>query len=182
MADNTKSKKELKIDTLLADVRSGNSTKAKGAIQSLKVHGDSTVIEPLLRVYTDPKFEDLKSEIHAFLSDIHDETARPEFVRVAEEITELRNDVLNIVWNSKMDFSGYIDSIVALAVEGDFMTTVECLTIIENMQGPFEEMDLIECQMALAKYPEHPSKSEQKDQLISEIALLIQDIERNIEG
>ena len=176
--------KKLKTAALLAEVLTATTAKAKVALQSLKTHGDVSIIEPLIRFQGSEDGAELRADIHEFLADVHDDQAIPEFIRIAEEeeLTAYRNDVLNILWNSKLDFSGYIDSIVTLAVEGDFMTAMECLTIIENMEGPFEELDIFECHLVLAKYPTHPSKSEQKDVLISDIAEFIQRVEREIEG
>ena len=181
---NKENAKKLKTAALLAEVLTATTAKAKAALQSLKTYGDVTIIEPLIRFQGAEEGAELRADIHEFLADVHDDLAIPEFIRIAEEedLAPFRNDVLNIIWNSKLDFSGYIDSIVTLAVEGDFMTAMECLTIIENMEGPFEELDIFECQLVLAKYPNHPSKSEQKDRLISDIAEFIQRAEREIEG
>lgn len=179
-----KNGKKLKIQVLLDEVQSDNLEKAKAALQSLKVHGDITVIEPLLRYQLSADGEKMKTEIHIFLADIFDVKAGPEFIRLLGDSSSIdyRVDLLNVLWNSKLNFSEYIDKFVEMAVDGDFLTAFECLTIIENLSGPFDEAAIIESQISLGKYTNHPSKSEQKDQLISDIAMVIQEIERSIDG
>ncbi len=179
-----KSTKKLKIQVLLKEVQSENMEKAKAALQSLKTHGDVSVIEPLLLFQASPEGKEMKFDIHVFLADIHDVKAVPEFMRLLDEptSTEYRVDLLNVLWNSKLDYSEHISKFVEMAVEGDFLIALECLTIIENLAGPFEEEAIIESQLSLGQYATHPTKSEQKDQLISDIAVVIQAIERSIDG
>ena len=61
------------------------------------------------------------------------------------------------------------------------METLECLTIIENMEGPFMEEDILESQLHLKRYLEGEGQQDkQKAQLLSEIALLIKDINEGL--
>ena len=179
-----KDTKKLKIKSLLDEVRTQDTTKAKAALQSLKIHGDISVIEPLLHFQACPDGQEMKFDIHVFLADIHDDKAVAEFMRLLHEPTSsaYRVDLLNVLWNSKLDYSEHISTFVEMAVEGDFLTAFECLTIIENLAGPFDEEAIIESQISLGQYATHPTKSAQKDQLISDIAVVIQAIEREIEG
>ena len=72
---------------------------------------------------------------------------------------------------------------VDLALKGDFIITLECLTIIENLDGPFSEKSVMESQVLLGAYAEsNPDKNSQKGMLISEIALLIKDFQRIVDA
>ena len=52
---------------------------------------------------------------------------------------------------------------------------------IENMEGPFMEEDILESQLHLKRYLEgEGQQNEQKAHLLSEIALLIKDINQNL--
>ena len=87
--------------------------------------------------------------------------------------------LLSTIWNSPLDYSSYLAEFVSLAVKGDFMVTLECLTIIENLEGPFIESSILESQLLLKDYHEGLyQKDQQKDHLISEIALLLKDMDR----
>ena len=52
------------------------------------------------------------------------------------------------------------------------MESVECLTILENLEGPFEEEQLMEAQVILSGMKDK-SFDHQKSTMISEIALLV---------
>ncbi|MFL5752061.1 MAG: hypothetical protein ACJ76F_01535 [Bacteroidia bacterium] len=42
-------------------------------------------------------------------------------------------------WESGLDFSEHLEAFVELAIEGDYFTTLEASTVIENMEGAIEE-------------------------------------------
>ena len=101
-------------------------------------------------------------------------------VLLNEETEVFRIKILTSIWNSKVDYSDYLAQFVKLAAEGGFMETLECLTVIENLDGPFEEEQFFESQIALKNYLDNrKSSNDEKAQLMSEIALLIKDLEEN---
>ena len=92
----------------------------------------------------------------------------------------IRKEILTTIWNSPLDYSLYLQDFVKIAVENDYLTTLECLTVIENFDGPFEEKSLLESLLYLKDYHEEKyPRSKEKDQLMSEIALLIKDFEQD---
>jgi hypothetical protein len=71
---------------------------------------------------------------------------------------------------------------VDLAIDGSFEIAIECHTIIEQMDGPFDEAQVLECQLLLGAYKDVPKRSAQKDLLIADIAAKLGDIDADIEG
>jgi hypothetical protein len=63
-----------------------------------------------------------------------------------------------------------------LASQGDFLEALDCLTIIENMSGPFDESQLLESQLLLKEYVEERApQTDQKAQIMSEIAWFVKE-------
>ena len=92
----------------------------------------------------------------------------------ANEKPETIISITPCIWNSKHDYSRYISDFVSLAVEGDYMMALESLTIMEQMNGPFDESWLLESQLFLKEYVEKPQrKDERKDKILSDIAYFI---------
>jgi hypothetical protein len=86
-------------------------------------------------------------------------------------------------WQNKLDFTPFLPDFVALATEGDFFEAFECLTVIENMEGPFEETQILESQLYLKEFLQSDKgKNDQKDQIISEIAILLKYFDQDIEA
>jgi len=180
MVDKTQGNKLKKI---LEDLNSTDEKKISKAIKSLEAHGDSSVIKPLADKLLTGVSDKNKAGIVELLSSLKDTSVCAEIMDIIEDPNYLtiRQSVLSAIWNTKVDFSNYIDEFVLIAVEGDFMESLDCLTIIENLEGPFMEENILECQLHLRNYLESDApKDEQKAQLLSEIALKIKDINEGL--
>lgn len=180
MADSKKSK----LVEIIKDFKSNDPKKISKALKSFEVHGDSSVLRVLCdRILQGDLNEKNEKEVYEFISSLKDSSAVVEMMEIIndDKYRSIRQPLLTTVWNMKLDFSGYIDEFVHIAVFGDFMEALECLTIIENMDGPFMEEDILESQLHLKRYLEgEGSQDKQKAQLLSEIALFIKDINQNL--
>jgi len=187
VSEEIKSSKQrkLKVAQLLADISTGNPAKIINALDALQVYGDETVIEPLIRTLSGEVDQNGAAEIVEFLSSLKSTAAVAKIMEVVHnpEFAQQRQLILSTIWNSPLNYSDYLADFIALAVRGNFMETLECLTILENLDGPFEESAILESQLHLKEYLEgmHP-KDGQKDQLISEIALLLKDMDRSVDA
>lgn len=181
MAEIKKTQKK-KLTLILEDLKSAQVSKVKTALDSLQVYGDYTIIEPLFQFILETQDTESKAEVLEFLCNLKDSKSmlmvmdclhQPKFKTIQVEI-------LTTIWNSPLDYSEYLADFVKLAVENDYLIALECLTVLENLDGPFEESSLLESQLYLKDYSEgkHP-KSKEKDQFMSEIAILIKDFDHN---
>ena len=160
-------------------MKSGNSKKISSALKTLEASGNVQILEPLAEVLMDTNLEDAHKEIIEFLSSMKDSSAIDEMMRLLGEgrFLAVRQILLTTIWNSPLDYSYYLPDFVDIAVEGNFMEALDCLTIIENMEGPFEERHVLESQLFLRDYIESTApKDPQKQHIMSEIALFIKDL------
>lgn len=72
--------------------------------------------------------------ISDFFNDIKDLQARSE---VITEIRKPRNEdtismLVSSCWQSGLDYSDYTEDILKIFIEGDYSTTIECMTVIEG--------------------------------------------------
>jgi hypothetical protein len=171
-------KNNQKIQKLINDLQSGDVKKIGQALKLLKSEGSVAVLRPLAELLLISKDESIQQDIIAFLSDLNVSSAVDEIMNLLkdENLLSIRQPLLTTIWNCKLDYSYYLPEFVEIAVDGDFMETLECLTIIENMEGPFEERHILESQLHLKDYLEDSApKDPQKAQIMSEIALIIKD-------
>lgn len=181
MADK---KQAAKLKQILADLNGADEKKISKAVKSLEAHGTADVIKPLAEKLLAGASERNQREIVELLCSLKDSSVTAKMMDVIEDerFVPIRQTMLSTVWNTKVDFSDYIDEFVLIAIRGDFMETLDCLTIIENMEGPFMEENVLECQLHLKNYLEDSSaKDPQKAQLLSEIALVIKDINERLQ-
>lgn len=181
MADK---KKDVKLKQIMLDLATDDVKKISKAIKALEANGDPSVIKPLAEKLLSGVSEKNQKEILELFSSFKDTSITAEMMDLIEDthFLPIRQLLLSTIWNTKVDFSDYIDEFVQIAAEGNFMETLDCLTIIENLEGPFMEENILEAQLHLKSYMEKPgAKDEQKAQLLSEIALLLKDFNQNLQ-
>lgn len=176
----TQKKTTLKIAKLLSDVQSGVPAKVKTALDALQVSGNDSVIEPLIQAIKLQTEEESIAEIIEFLCSLKSTSASKEVMACLNnpELADMKIQILSTIWNSPLDYSEYVAEFVSMAVEGDFLVVFECLTILENLNGPFEEADILESQLLLKAYYDGAKRDNQKDPMMDEIALLVKDFDR----
>ncbi len=173
------------LQSAIIDLGSGDQKRMDQGISLISSKGHVGVIKPLFDLLMSSKDSVLHRRIGELLSNIQDKEACGiimEFVN-DEKYKDIHTEILNTIWCSKLDYSAYISDFVAIAVEGDLIQSVECLTAIENMAGPFEEHDLLEAQLCLQEYHlNRQEKDVQKNQIISDIALFIKDQNEGVDA
>lgn len=177
-------KKAEQFQTWIKQLSDTNDAIFKLALDSLSESGDVSVMEPVARVMFKTKDRGRKHLIAEFFANIEKPEAKTELIRIIQELDQPENQIqlLNVIWNSRMDFSEFLLDIVELAIDGSFEIAMECHTIIENMDGPFEETDILESQLLLSSYEKHPSRSKEKDFLIADIAGFIGRIDSELQS
>ena len=182
MAEKPATIKQTKI---LGDLNSDKKDLALSALKLLETDGKLAIISELFEIYRKQNNTEVKKRILEFVSNIQKQEAAAEIVRLIEKEKNpiFKQELLSVIWNSKLDFSAHLADIVSIAVHGDFMQALDCLTIIENMPGPFEEHQLLESQLYLKDYLDNRNEGEtQKNHFVSEIALYIKEQNEGIDA
>ena len=177
--------KKAKIESLLLDVKSSNTAIVKTAFEGLKIVGEPSILLPIILELNTKNHTEKNALILEFLACLKDSKARSIMMDLIQQtdLKEYQQLLLSTIWNSPLDYTDYLEVFVDLALKGDFIITLECLTIIENLDGPFSEKSVMEAQVLLGAYAESiPDKNSQKGMLISEIALLIKDFQRIVDA
>ncbi len=178
-------KKQEKVLILLEDLRSESVNKVKTALDALQILGEPSILKDIiLAININDAHSEKNNLIIEFLSSLKDTSCRDEIIKLLEDasMNQYRQIILSTIWNSPIDYSEYIDLFVKIACEGDLIEVLDCLTIIENMEGPFEEEQIMEAKLLLNNYTESKQNTlPQKEQLISEIALILRTIQLQLD-
>lgn len=168
-----------KVLELLIKLKTLKDVEVSAALKGLQLYGDSSVISPIISALKEGVSEKSEATIISFLGDLkYTDSAEPIMEAVLDKDNlEIRQKLLTTIWNSKVDFSEYLVDFITIAVEGDFMEALECLTIIENLEGPFYEQQFLESQVVLSEYAEKRDENSKKAHIMSEIAIIIKDFE-----
>lgn len=174
---SNESLEQKKIKDQLSELASNDVKRQIKAVQSLKVCGNETVIEPLLVVLANHPSSELEAEIMDLLNTPKSSKVPAEIAKAlsSARFVGIRLQLLTSIWNSGLDYRPYLTEIVTAGVEGDMMHALECITIIENIEEELSEDQLFEPILVLTNYiASNPSEKGPKMDLIREMTQELQ--------
>jgi len=175
----------LTIKQIILGLESKSDKEIAKSLLALKSEGNHKVIQPLAKLLltvNDPKIE---KEVLELFSSLKISSAVPEMMEILknDDFGSIRQKLLATIWNTQLDYSFFMADFVSIACDGDYLEALDCLTILENMPGPFEERHLLEAQWHLKELMEDDApKDERKMNILSDIALFVKDADLEIEG
>lgn len=167
---------QLKVNQLLADLTSGTDNKIASAIKAFHVHGDATIIVPVLTVWKNGCSSENEALIKDLLIGLKDTGCTEVLIDCYRntDYNKIKRDLTAVFWNTKLDFSAYLADFVLFAIEGDFLDAFEAVTLIEQFESTCPEHTVMESQLLLKEYfGSDENRDAQKDQLLSDIALIL---------
>ena len=167
--------------SIIEDLKSSEKTKVKNAIKILSSKADESIVQSLLDLYSTLNEESfVKQELKSVFSQLKISKALPVLI---DNLSNINNRIKELslfsIWSSNLDATDHIPKIVECACKGDFMVTLEALTLIENLEGPFNEQDLIESMITINEYL--TENSNEKIDLIKSILETIKSYEQQIQ-
>lgn len=171
-----------KVKTLLLDLKSGEEEKQLKAIKALKVSGNVSVLEPMIAELIKTDSVKVEHEIIEFLSSLKDSDAPEAMIKCLEneDFQDVRGLLLNTIWNSGLDYKPHLKAIVNVALDGEMMEALECITILENTNGPFTEEEIMEPLLSVQEYLSNTTEETHKNEIIKEIAVFLAQINENL--
>ena len=174
MAEEKSTNKKLQL--LLADLIGKDLAKQLEAVESLRSHGNETVIEPLLDTWISTSSMELKTEIVDLLNNIKSSKVPKQIMTCLanKKYASQKQLLLSSIWNSGLDYHDYIADLVAIACDSDLMEVFEVETIIENLEGIPSDEVLSESLVTLGNYlTEHKNESSPKIDLLIQIGVML---------
>ena len=167
-------KKKKKLKEIKSELLSSQEVLVKNGLKNLQKHGDDTLIHPLLQAYINVENESLKKEIHGILCSLKISLAEEQLVEALsmEEFNTIQGEILSFIWNSGFEPIDHIHTISKVAINGDYMTALEALTLAENIEGVFQEELVLESTVEIRNHLNDHPKDEKNSLLISLLGVL----------
>jgi hypothetical protein len=161
------------INQIKADLASDNSSIVSKALVKTKAKGNEELIAPLVELYktTDNK---LKQEVKNIFSELKNKDCvdflLPHLMQDNQEVKEL---ILFSMWSSGIDMTDYIVELIEYSCDGEFMVILEALTVLENLEGPFNDEDLFQASTIIQEKI-YESEDNNKKELLQSMSNVIQ--------
>ena len=121
-----------------------DETKVMKALSKFKRDGRARHFPALMDLYVKTGEGPIKDELTRMLQETKLDGADEVLVGLLEEdrFKDHRAFILTCIWNSGYQPIEHLDVLVGSALKGDYMTSFEVLTILENLEPPFD-MDVL---------------------------------------
>jgi hypothetical protein len=138
---NAAKERQQRIQNLIIDLNSRNERKVIGALKRVPHEGSPEMMEALFNLYAQSPSEDVVLLLEKSLHNLKDPACIEPMVDVLvnKEKEDQHAKVLSAFWQSGLDVSEHLTVIVDRAIEGDFITAMEALTVIENLEFSNDE-------------------------------------------
>lgn len=155
MAASTPSKKSIEIKK---DLFAATPELVLKAVHAARKSGDDSLIEPLLQVMLDTDDETVRQSIHQMLSELKISSAEQALLAAAEDdrFLAIRADILSFIWSSGLQPDYALEALSRAAISSDFQVAFEAQTIMDTLEGPFEEEHVMEAEVVLGEWTKEP--------------------------
>jgi hypothetical protein len=124
-----------KLRELSAILLKRNKVQVSEAIKMLREEEPyEGVIGLLASFYNETEEESIQKTIEKFFNDLKDQSVRPEVI--AEIRRPWKSNTISMLvascWQSGLDYSDYLVDMAKVFLKGDFVTAIECMTVIEE--------------------------------------------------
>ncbi len=134
---------------ILEIIKDFNANDAKivlAAIKKNRAEGNSISFKAMLELVRDTDEPTVEAAIIEFLYDLKDEESIPVLIEAIqdENFAFYHSFLVASFWQSAIDGSDYLEVFVKAAIKGEYMTTLEALTVVENFDSAFAQIDMMD--------------------------------------
>ena len=152
------------INQLKEDLSSSNDSVITKALTKTRAKGNEQLINPLIELYTKTQNQKIKEEIKSIFSELKNKDILDFLLpQLSEGSNEVKELILFSIWSSGIDMTDHIPELIEVSCSGDYMVILEALTVLENLEGPFNEDDLFQANTLLQQYLYESEDSKEKE-------------------
>ncbi|OQY04136.1 MAG: hypothetical protein B6I20_03610 [Bacteroidetes bacterium 4572_117] len=142
-------------------------------INKLRNTGNKNVVPFLIEILATHKDEKVKESILKLLFDLKYQSAADGIVKgiKSDKYAIIHKDLLQVCWQSTIDFSMYVDVFVEMFIKGDFEECFEAFTVIENIETKIDA-EMVDNSIAALKFEINNIEENKKELLIGLVHIL----------
>ncbi len=162
---------------LLKDMKSDNAETVLNTVKKIRKEGNTAIMPELIYLLHTTNNDDIKISATNLLNDLKDNKAAPHIIEAInnEKYTDIAHILISSCWQSRLDYSDYLNVFVDLTIKSEYRIALEAFTVIEDMQKNISEdeknktINKLKKNIIIEKY-------QQKQMLLNELIKVIQNI------
>lgn len=155
--------------TIVEGLFSTDQKKIIESIQKCRKEGNADTLKAMLTLLKNTDEPDVETAIIAYLYDLKGEESVPVLIEAIEdpEMSYYQSFLVAAFWQSAIDGADYLKVFVDAAIKGDYMTSLEALTVVENFDSSFSSSELMELEFDISQAVEDEVEENKKALLMS---------------
>ena len=113
---------------------------AKSAVKKIRKEGRIEDIPEIIEAYRTQENDSIRKEIHSLLCDVKLSGAQDFIIGGIKdpENVAIMDRLVSVCWESKQDFTSYLEVFIAIFLNGEYAASIEALTMIEKIFMDYE--------------------------------------------
>jgi len=167
----------MSIETTIQNLQSKNEGIVLKAIDECRIKGNEKVLPALLDLLISSKNKEVADAIKSILFELKSSKAGDVIIQYLEsEKSKNHRDILvSSLWQSGIACEEHLTLLIKLACEENYLTALEVLTVIENLEGALNEEEVMECLYTVQEAITEES-DEEKSKLLQSLVLVLEGI------
>ena len=163
------------VEEIRRDLFSEDDALVMKALYKCREQGDASLVEPLILVFAGTKSEEIRGEVADMLETLKVGNTEEIFHRALlnPALLSIRKNILSFMWNSGVQPTEFIGLISTIATEGSLQETLECLTLLDSLDGGLSEEQLLDSIATVREYLGE-NKQNEKTALLTEYLTILQ--------
>lgn len=120
-------------------------------LRELKVSGNDKILPYILDLLETNHSEDIIQEVLNIIRDLRDQKCAPIIIEYINnnKVGDHIGDVLASCWQSRIDYHAHLNTFANCFIQGDYQTSLEAFTVIEEMLWKSTEEQIQSCRKVL---------------------------------
>jgi hypothetical protein len=135
-----------RMEAIRSDLFSGDDARVAKAISSCEEDGSAPMVEPLIEFYASNAPDSMRNRVATMLGSLKVSNVEIYFLQALANAKwkHIRKDIIGFMWNTGLQPVDAVSQISELAASGDYALTLECLTLLESIEAPIPEEQILE--------------------------------------
>ncbi len=147
MSKMSSTSKNKAVDEIRRNLFSPDDAIVQSALNRCREEGNAALVEPLIAFYASEPAPEFKQQAADMLGTLKVSKVEHFFIAALKnnDYREIWQDLVSFMWNSGLQPVNDLEVITTLALRGNYLLTLECLTLLESLDAEVPEEVILEC-------------------------------------
>lgn len=126
-----------RIQELGVGLKSKDDTIVLKTIGEIRDDGSNELLRDLAKLLCSTKNKEIKESIYNLFCDLKNQSSVEKLITFlnSEELKKAKKTLLSACWQTRLDFSDYLELFIDIVIKDPFEYSFEAFTVIENMES-----------------------------------------------